>query len=193
MATWQCNISQIEVPITDAGMKDYCPTLLVGGEIFSVNGAITHSSFSLCVTFSSSPAKKAAGQPNTGSCCLASYHDKKRVVRRFHFDHQPNETNKPSDHLQFGGNFPGLGSAQTEPHYCIESVDNPRLHYLPMDFILLFDLAIRDFKTPLTSLIEEKSWRKLVVTSQNIWWSEYLDWLRATVTKKTQLHEIVYG
>ena len=195
-SVWQCNIPQIEIPIIDNGLEAYNPAVLIGGIIESERGVVTHSSFSLCVTFSSSPAKQPGGLPlNPGSCCLTSYSGQKRIVRRFHFDHQPNETNKPSDHLQFGGRFPGFNGGQTAPHYCLEAVDNPRLHYLPMDFVLLFDLAIRDFKTPLTSLVGGKSWRKLVVNSQNIWWSDYLAWLGSTVNSKPDriIHEIIYS
>ena len=91
------NIPQLEIPILNKSLKQHNPTLLVGGEICSVDGAIYHSSFSLCVTF-----------------CPTNHSTEKSIVRRFHFDHQPYEKNRPPSHLQYGGHFPGTESGRAQ-------------------------------------------------------------------------------
>jgi hypothetical protein len=195
---YSSNIPQIEIPVSNKDLKSHNPTLLVGGEISCIDGMVEHSSFSLCVTFSSNASipRNNSVLMNTDSCCLVHFGNAKRIVRRFHFDHQPNEGQGPATHLQYGGHFPSTDIDTSGWHYCLEScLDNPRLHYFPMDFVLVLDLAIRDFETPLRSLSTEPGWKKLVLKSQQIWWSSYLAWLDSTVIKRTDciLHEIIYS
>ena len=170
------NIPQLEIPILDKSLEQHHPTLLVGGEICSLDGAIYHSSFSLCVTF-----------------CSTNHSTEKSIVRRFHFDHQPYEKNRPPSHVQYGGHFPGTGSSTAL--YDIEDIDNPRLHYLPMDFVLVLDLAINDFETPLAQMARESDWKNLVQKSQQIWWRDYLHWLKTHICDRDDcmFHDIIYS
>lgn len=192
------NIPQIEIPVSDKSLEQHNPSILIGGEIRSRDGVINHSSFSLCVTFSSNSSITPDNSisMNTDSCCLVHYGNTKRIIRRFHFDHQPYESQRPSTHLQYGGHFPDTDIDTTGMHYCLHnSLDNPRLPYFPMDFVLLLDLAIRDFETPLVSLVKESDWKSLVLKSQQIWWSDYLNWLNSKLITRDDciLHDVIYS
>ena len=195
--SYKSNIPQIEIPISNDSLRQHNPTVLIGGVICSSDGVIQHSSFSLCITFSSTvPVAPVNGDgENKGSCCLINDATTKRIVRRFHFDHQPYEENRPPAHLQYGGNFPGTGVSGIEWHYCIDDLDNPRMHYFPMDFVLVLDLAINDFETPLADLAKEPEWKALVQESQQIWWRDYLNWLKVNICDRDDcnLHNILYS
>lgn len=194
---FESNIPQIEIPILNDSLKQCNRTILIGGVINSSGGIIQHSSFSLCITFSSNvPDDPVNGdEEDKSSCCLINYATTKRIVRRFHFDHQPYEKKRPPAHLQYGGNFPGTGVSGIEWHYCIDDLDNPRIHYFPMDFVLVLDLAINDFKTPLSGLAREPEWKELVQQSQQIWWRGYLNWLKANICDRDDcnFHDILYN
>ncbi len=191
-------IPQIEIPVFNKDLKNHNPTILVGGIIYCEKGIVNHSSFSLCITFSSntSVTPNNGALINTDSCCLVHFGNLKRIVRRFHFDHQPGENQRPATHIQFGGNFPTTDINTTNLHYCLHnSLDNPRIPYFPMDLVLLLDMAIRDFKTPLASFAKESGWKSLVQKSQRIWWSDYFNWFNSTVINKTDclFHDILYS
>lgn len=199
---WYFEAPQLEIPVLDEKLLPQHPTVLVGGITKAEGGEVTYSSLSICVTFTTEAASAdpsaiaaTAGDLNLRSCCLPACENKKRIVRRFHFDHQPNESNKPPSHLQYGGIFPE-NDTTLGWHYCLEHfLENPRLHYLPMDPVLLLDLVIREFKTPLHKWTQESDWRDLVLKSQNIWWSDYWNWLASHLGKHggPTFHETIYG
>lgn len=196
---WLASIPQFEVPVLDDVLiKKHYPALLIGGQIEGVGNQITRSSFSVCITFRTSKLptlEESARTTNAPSCCLSKYCGKRRVVRRFHFDFQPGDRGKPISHLQYGGKFPET-SHHSDCHYCLESfLERPRFHYLPMDLVLLLDVMIREFKTPLQQWTQEKCWKGLVLQSQKLWWQNYWDrWIRCLNNLGSHtFHEWVYG
>ena len=74
---------------------------------------------------------------------------KDRLIRRFHFDLATgtSEDNKPVSHFQFGGNeYTNQYLYSLNPRIGI-----PRIPYPPIDFIILFDMMLRQFKTKIHS------------------------------------------
>lgn len=179
---WDLEFPQLEIPISNGEIaKHHHPTLLIGGKIEGKGEEIMRSSFSACITFetiSSPPAGSTNGLShmrslNIPSCCLNVCQNKRRIVRRFHFDFNSRNHKKPTSHFQYGGKFPE-NEQYKDWHYCLEYfLEKPRFHYPPMDLVLLFDLLLWEFETPLKKLIEEPFWKSLVVVSQNWWWKDY--------------------
>ncbi len=194
---WKFEIPLLEVPISNKELKRHSPTLLIGGLIEGRRDEITRSSFSISITFTTESSTHGASVKslNTDSCCLDKYMSKKRVVRRFHFDFQPNDHVKPASHFQYGGKFPE--SEYIDCHYCLEHyLETPRFHYPPMDLVLLLDLIIREFETPLRKLTYEPVWKGLVIKSEELWWKDY--WNRHSnhfgrLGTRCTLHEQIYG
>jgi hypothetical protein len=200
---WVVEIPQLEIPILNEELSEHRPTLLIGGKIEGEGDEIVFSSFSVCITFtteSSNPVEPTKTSSytralNVTSCCLNLYRNKKRIVRRFHFDFQRDNHNIPTSHVQYGGKFPE-SEQYKECHYCLEHfLENPRFHYPPMDLVLLFDLIIREFKTPLKKWTQENDWRGLVFKSQELWWKDY--WNKSAGYLNNPgiytFHERIYG
>ncbi|MFX0196308.1 MAG: hypothetical protein ACFFCW_09325 [Candidatus Hodarchaeota archaeon] len=199
---WNIVIPQTEIPIIDKKLSGHNPTLLIGGKIKGIGDEIKFSSFSVCVVFKthsqedeSLPSANETSSLNIPSCCLTHHRSKKRIVRRFHFDIQSESQGKPISHFQYGGKFPEEDKFK-DYHYCLEHfLENPRIHYFPMDFVLLLDMILNEFSTPLDKLTEESNWRGLVFKSQELWWKTYCNELAGYVNNpqgKTY-HETLYS
>lgn len=191
---WTIDIPQFEVPIKDQKLHGHSPTFLIGGIVQVEKGTPVHLSFSLSIVFTTKSNPVESGRIiNATSCCLANYLNKKRIVRRFHFDFQ--HTNMPSSHIQYGGKFLESGYT-TDCHYCLEHfLEDPHIHYPPMDLVLLLDLAIREFETCLQKWRQETYWRNLVMKSQDLWWKEYWNQSARYINNPREgtFHERIYG
>jgi len=199
---WTVGIPQFEIPITDKKLERHHPTLLIGGVIEGSVGLVMRTSFSICITFTTDTSNSEEPVETTcrtglnlSSCCLSQWLNKKRIVRRFHFDFQPSETDRPISHMQYGGKFPEDDFFE-DWHYCLEHfLDEPRIHYPPMDLALLLNLIIREFKTPLEKWKTEDNWKGLVIQSQELWWKDYMEQLAGYLNRPQgyTFHEIIYG
>lgn len=196
-------ISQLEIPISNQKLEGHHPTLLIGGKINLDGDEIKFSSLSVCIAFKteySEPTEQTETQTitrslNVPSCCLNQYRNSKRIVRRFHFDCQPSSHDKPTSHVQYGGKFPE-SEQYKDYHYCLEHfLENPRIHYPPMDFVLLFDLIINEFETPLYKWTQENDWKGLVLRSQELWWKDYCNKLAEYINNPNgkTFHDRIYG
>lgn len=198
---WSINITPFEIPIKNLKLRSHQPTFLIGGVIIGRGDEITWSSLSVCVTFTSKSSRTLGtnvdeGCPglNVSSCCISHCDNKKRIVRRFHFDYQPHERDKPTSHLQYGGKVPGV--LFPDIHYCLEHfLENPRIHYPPMDLVLILDVMLREFDTPITKIKEEPNWKSLVKKSQELWWKDYytLCYQYCSTNQKETIHERMYN
>ncbi len=200
---WQISIPILDIPIKDNQLVDrHNATVLLGGEIEALNGKIMRSCMSICITFTSakgayvlSPADSSRSL-NIQSCCQHQCIDVKRVVRRFHFDYQPGDLGIPISHMQYGGKFPDRVGLTSNWHYCLEHfLENPRLHYPPMDLALLLDLALREFKTPLSKWTKQGQWNNLVLNSQGFWWRHYWESVGDHLKRDSTptFHQFFYG
>ncbi len=90
-----------------------------------------------------------------------------RLIRRFHFDLATGEDkkNKPISHFQFGGN----DRFYTAPNYFLnKKYGLPRVPYPPIDFIIMFDMIVRQFKTKIDGrFYNDSSWVKIVQKSED--------------------------
>ncbi len=185
---WEKDLPKLEIPIDSSYSKHHNPSLLIGGVIRGDGPTITYSSLSVCLIHSTDDSYQKTA---SDSCCLNSFRKTKRIVRRFHFDFQPESTKHPCSHIQYGGNIP---SEYSDFHYCVEDIDNPRIHYFPIDVVLLLDMFLKEFPTPLKPLTSENNWRGLVFESQELWWKEYVDTLKDCLNNSQgkTFHELVY-
>lgn len=198
---WHFKIAQLEIPISNDELVKHDPTLLIGGIIEGGADSVIRTSFSLCVTFTTDSSNlekstniSSGASLNVDSCCLNMYRDKKRIVRRFHFDSHFADNIKPTSHIQYGGKFPD-NERHRDCHYCLEYfLENPRFHYPPMDLVLVLDLILREFETPLKKWTRENYWRGLVFKSQELCWKDYWNKSIGHINRLSgrTLHEWIY-
>lgn len=189
---------QIEVLNTKENEHGHNPILILGGNVIGLKKDINQTNLSLCVAFTTvkddylmDDGKKL----NTYSCCLPGNKNRMRIVRRFHFDFQPKDKKHPEAHFQYGGEIPQEGFYDGT-HYCLEHfLEEPRVLYPPMDFVLLLDLAVMNFNTSLFKLKSETRWNKLVRESEKLCWKGYFkrtsDYLDKS-TRTNTIHEMYY-
>lgn len=170
-------IPLFEIPITDLKLKGHNPTFLIGGWMEFQEGILTGYSYLISITFSTEAEHKrkyshhAEREINAQSCCLHRKPHTKRIVRKLHFDYdQCREQTNLKTHIQIGGKFPENSDiAYADFHYCSEHfLEEPRIPIPTFDFILLLDLMIRQFHTPLETWKEEGAWNKIVEDSRRI-------------------------
>ncbi|XES76121.1 MAG: hypothetical protein ACBZ72_08000 [Candidatus Bathyarchaeia archaeon] len=97
--------------------------------------------------------------------CEHKHIHKDRLVRRFHFDLAigENQDNKPVSHFQFGGKE----YTNQYPYSLNPKIGIPRIPYPPIDFIILFDMMLRQFKTKIpNSFYDSKDWVSCVKVSE---------------------------
>ena len=186
---WYIVISHLEIPILDEEFLEHNPKIIIGGIIQARGNEVIYSTFSVSIIFSTEAPEPSSYTRtlNVPSCCLKEHFNKRRIVRHFHFDFQPESDIEPTSHFQYGGPFPEEGH-YGDCHYCLDhKLKIPRIFFPPMDIVLILDLIIREFNTPLRHLTQEGEWRNLVFESQKMWWNKYWDdsrrYLRTTLGK----------
>lgn len=200
---WTAMIPQLEIPILNDKLTKHSPCMLIGGTIGGQESQTTFSSLSVCILFASSADNEEdyEDQPtsdsllNVPSCCLNVCGETRRIVRRFHFDFQPGGKVRPLSHIQYGGKFP-KDERFGDCHYCLEHfLENPRFQFPQMDLVLLLDMIIREFQTPLEKWKEEKDWKGLVLVSQALCYRDYWNIMAGYLNNPNgrTLHERIYG
>lgn len=94
---------------------------------------------------------------------------KNDIVRRFHFDVDTGDFKilKPICHMQFGGKAHETNSYPNLNYPLDPLIEKPRFPFPPIDFVLLFDLLLRQFNTVIgRKFVEEHNWKKLVKESE---------------------------
>jgi len=194
---WNTVISHLEIPILDEELLEHDPEIIIGGIIEARDYEVIYSTFSASIIFTTEAPEPSSYTRilNAPSCCLKDHANKRRIIRHFHFDFQPKSKIKPTSHFQYGGSFPEEED-YGDCHYCLDhKLKIPRIFFPPMDIVLILDLIIREFNTPLRNLTEEGEWTNLVFESQKLWWKNYWDnsiiYLRTTIGKT--FLESIYG
>lgn len=169
----------LEIPIFDERDCDenekiaekHQATFLIGGRMVFRKGVLIYYTFSVCIVFATvNHIPSASGKTiNIESCCLDTCKDNKRIIRRMHFDYQPEDHPNNRFHMQIGGEFPNNERSYQDLHYCFEHfLERPRLPYTGFDFIRLLDYMIREFNTPLIKWRKDPQWNKLVKQSESL-------------------------
>lgn len=186
---WYIKISHLEIPILNEDFSEHDPKILIGGIIQAKRDKIIYSTFSVTIIFTTEEPElpSSTSTLNVPSCCLKDHSNKRRIVRHFHFDFQPESDIEPVSHFQYGGSFPEDGP-YGDCHYCLEhKLKIPRVFFPPMDMVLVIDLIIREFDTPLKGFTEDQEWKNLVFESQETCWKNYwndsMQYLRTTQSK----------
>ncbi len=171
---WTVFLNNIEIPVREDKLEGHSPTMLFGFESKVRDQEVHWQSVWMCLTFTSARGhvRGTRGRmENVNSCCLDRYAGKKRIVRRFHFDFQPYDE-FPASHLQYGGKF--KSGDVGDCHYCLEhTLDRPRVHFPPMDLLLVLDLFMRQFQIGLKIFGKDKGWIELLKCSETTWWTDY--------------------
>lgn len=99
--------------------------------------------------------------------------DEKRVIRKYHFDYAipavaAKKQKVPSYHLQYGGE---LSEAMKKDGLCDKKLDSwlsvPRLSYYPINFALLLDLLLCEFRSKETNEVAQSTnWRDLIFNNE---------------------------
>lgn len=92
---------------------------------------------------------------------------KNNLLRKYHYDYECKEKEKPAFHLQYGGkplpshdNYDGTAEL-------VSWLSEPRLFYTPMSLALLLEQAFLEFPDDLTLKVRKDSfWEKHVLRSQ---------------------------
>ncbi|TFH46323.1 MAG: hypothetical protein E4G94_02680 [ANME-2 cluster archaeon] len=97
----------------------------------------------------------------------------KRVIKRFHIDRRVRFTRFPEPlyHLHLGGR-------PDECEYCWipEHIDEPRIHYFPMDLVLICEFVLINFYPNRSRELREKpEWKSLVRKSQDLYLKPYIE------------------
>ncbi len=90
--------------------------------------------------------------------------DRLRLVRKFHFDFDPQRSESPTFHLQYGGEAtPALKSAGVHDKYLFPWFESPRIPSFPMSLAILLHLGLTEFRDQHSRrLVEDNAWRNLV-------------------------------
>ena len=173
---WVEEVPQFEIPILDEKYENHNPYFTIGCRIDGEGNEIVKQTATLCIVFSSTLTDSGSADKKDfpKSCCAQSHPTERRVVRRFHFDYQPRDKIFPKYHMQYGGKLGGLNRLGPV-HYCIEDfMEEPRIPYYPMDFVLLMDMSIREFVTEFKKWPADGNWMKIVKKSDLIWRTNYV-------------------
>lgn len=169
----------LEIPIFDEKdpqknekiAEKHKATFLIGGRMNFRKGVLIYYSFSICIVFATiDPTRPATGKTiNIESCCLDTCQNNKRIIRRMHFDYQPEDHPHNRFHMQIGGEFPSHEHSYQKLHYCFEHfLERPRLPYKKIDFVRLLDYMIHEFNTPLIKWRDDQQWIRLVNESKSL-------------------------
>ena len=99
----------------------------------------------------------------------------KRVIKRFHIDRRDENAGLPEPlyHLHFGG------IAEDDEYFWVpKTIGEPRLHYFPMDLVLLCEFILMNFfPAKSKDLRESPEWKSLVRKSQDLYLKPYVQML----------------
>lgn len=143
--------------------------LLIYGLIEARDSELDKSSFSVGIVLN--PPR----EDNEMTCCDKLNKDQYRVARLFRFEFEEGniETSKPASHMHYGGKLPSYLSLPY--HNCLEDwIEKPRIPIPPLDFVLLFEIFLRQFNLGIKKkLFKESFWRKCIRKSERMLLTKY--------------------
>ena len=129
--------------------------------------------------------------------------DDKKLIRKFHFDYDPqitsSVTKKPKYHLQFGGKAtPKLKDNNISAERLQDWLSVPRLSITPINLALLLDKVFMEFSSEATEkVIQKREWRDMVKDNEDQILVPYFTNVSRFITgghKSTHLiRDFVYG
>ena len=127
----------------------------------------------------------------------------KSVIRKFHFDYDPNAKDsidkKPLYHLQYGGKTtPRLERAGLSSEHLQDWLSVPRIPHFPINLALLLDFIFNEFPSEETKKVSEQSeWRDLIKKNEELllkpYYSNINQFFSSSHSSSFLFRELVYG
>ena len=172
---WSVGISQAwKIPVIE---NNLCGVqgeslLIITGHINTQDGKLQDQSISVSLVLNPNKNQKEVNGYDSGKLVK----NVPVVVRRFHFDYDLGieEDDRPRSHIQYGGKFEKERIGIDELKYSLfSSLQTPRIPCPPYDLVLVVDLFLHQYKTPLDQIKAEPEWKKLVKESEELWTKGY--------------------
>lgn len=183
---WSLMIDPWIMPISNRddnfGTRTACITIY--GKVSAKDSKITEISFTAGIILN--PPKET----DKKTCCDNLNRDSYRIARLFRFEvGEGDKTSaEPCSHMHYGG-LPHRELVQKPFHSCLEDwIEKPRIPLPPYDFVLLFELFLRQFDLGIRrKLFEEPFWCNCIRKSERMIWTKYYGNARARVDGKGTL------
>jgi hypothetical protein len=166
---WKLNIDPpwiIPIENDDRYFSKDEASLLLSGVLTVDNSTFQKYTFVTSIILKSQNTDKTTIQIPIEEYCENKHIYKDRLVRRFHFDltTDKREASKPLSHFQFGGK-----ECSSQYSYALNPrIGIPRIPYPPIDFIVLLDMMLRQFKTKIgRNFYDSKDWIRCVKNSED--------------------------
>ncbi len=172
---WRVEISQAwRIPVTKNKLcgAQGDSSLIITGYINTKNGKLQDQSISVSLILNPNKNQKEVNGYDSGKLVK----NVPVVVRRFHFDYDLgiDENDRPRSHIQYGGKFEkdriGIDNLQ---YRLFSSLETPRIPCPPYDLVLVVDLFLHQYETPLDQIKQEPEWQRLVKESEELWTKGY--------------------
>ena len=171
---WKAGISPTwKIPVTNpiiCGAKGNIDLAIAG--VTRVENNMLDQSISVSIILTPAQDQPSHNNYNCGNLTK----DIPIVLRRFHFDYDTTipTNDRPRSHLQYGGKCEhDILSIENIKYYLFSSLEFPRLPLPPMDLIMVFDIFIQQFPTPLNALHQDLQWISFVKESERLWAKGY--------------------
>lgn len=174
---WNVNLTPAwEIPVDPIGGKTICGCpgevkLVIMGAVNLRDDLEIEQSISVSILFT---PDKDHDEENGYSCGPLSA-DQSVIIRHFHFDYDTTlkDNDRPRSHLQYGGHDPSKYLKGAHQYRLFKSLELPRIPLPPLDPVLTLDLFLSQFNTPISNILEDKTWVNLVKTSEKLWLKGY--------------------
>jgi|WetSurMetagenome_2_1015567.scaffolds.fasta_scaffold201887_1 hypothetical protein len=167
-------------------------SLLLSGVLSVENSLLQMYTFVSSIILKSQGEGNAITQIPLEEYCEHKHIYKDRLIRRFHFDLAigGEECSKPISHFQFGGK-----EIYNQYSYTLNPrIGIPRFPYPPVDFIILFDMMLRQFKTKIpSSFYDSKDWVHCVKQSENFRLKCYYEIIQRYFNPNTRTRKTLSG
>lgn len=115
------------------------------------------------------------------------------ILRKYHYDYECQEKDKPAFHLQYGGKpLPSQDNYDGKEELA-SWLSEPRLFYTPMSLALLLEQVFLEFRDDDTARLKEDSfWKKHVLRSQREILQPYFESCCQKISKNERLYSECY-
>lgn len=140
----------------------------IGGNV-KVSEELIFQSISVCVLLD--PSKDVDGCID-GLCHPRMSSDSTYIIRRFHFDIDTANSNKPTSHFQYGGNIQD-NQRGDKVYSLFSALDNPRVPIHPTDIVQVIHIFLSQFNSELKKVILLPEWECIIKENDQIWLKYY--------------------
>lgn len=143
-------------------------SISIGGTIKVRNKTILQA-ISVCIILN--PTKNVNYCEN-GLCHPEMSGDSTYIIRRFHFDIDTENNEKPTSHFQYGGKI-HEGQRGNNKYSLFSALDNPRVPIHPTDIIQVLNIFLSQFNSELSQVVMKPTWKSILRENDQIWLEYY--------------------